>query len=289
MKTICFLGDSITRRGYWLAEVFEYLRKKGTVLWNCGVSGDNATNCLHRVYTDCLQRTPDTVVVMFGINDVLRTPEGVGEKQEARLAKYKESMYTLTDMLDRAGVKVILCTATPLLDTGDGRDNDGLARAAEIVRTLADERGYPCVDFFSYLLPMAGKEYAMLPDNVHPQPESHHYMAQFFMKELGWIEKMDVETPFLPMNEEAQARFDIDQKIRELYFIAWNQMFTYRSDPTKTHADIRALAEERLAAAKEAGEETKIRWYTYYLENIEKLSTYEAELVKRTLEMVDRT
>lgn len=284
MKTVCFFGDSITRRGYWLAEVFEHLRKKGTVVWNCGVSGDNATYSLQRVYTDCLNRTPDTVVVMFGINDVQRTPDGVGEKHEARLEKYKRSLETLTDLLQRAGAGVILCTATPLLDTGIGRDNDGLARAAEIVRALAAEKGLPCVDFFSYLLPLVGKEYAMLPDNVHPQPESHHYMAQFFMKELGWIDEID-ETPFLPMCEEAQARFDIDQKLREIYFIEWNQMFTYRSDHTKTHADMLALATERLSAAKEANDELKIRWYTYYLENVEKKLAYEAELVKRTLEM----
>ena len=40
MKTICFLGDSITRRGYWIAEIFDHLRKNGTVVYNCGVSGD---------------------------------------------------------------------------------------------------------------------------------------------------------------------------------------------------------------------------------------------------------
>lgn len=286
MKTVCFLGDSITRRGYWLAEIFEHLRKQGIVVWNCGVSGDNATSCLHRVYTDCLNRTPDTVVVMFGINDVLRTPHGIGEKQEARLEKYEKSMHTLTDMLQKAGVDIILCTPTPLLETGDGHDNDGLLRAAEIVRGLARKKGFPCVDFLSYLLPLAGKEYAMLPDNVHPQPESHHYMAQFFMKELGWIDEMD-PTPFLPMNEQAQARFDIDQRLREIYFLEWNQMFSHRSNPEITHADMRALAEERLAAAKETSDETKIRWYTYYLENVEHKLTYEAELVKRTMEMAN--
>lgn len=286
MKTICFLGDSITRRGYWLAEIFEHLRKQGIVVWNCGVSGDSATGAIHRVYTDCLNRTPDTVVVMFGINDVLRTPHGIGEKQEARLEKYTKSMYTLTDMLQKAGVDIILCTPTPLLETGDGHDNDGLLRAAEIVRGLAREKGFPCVDFLSYLLPMAGKEYAMLPDNVHPQPESHHYMAQFFMKELGWIDEMDL-TPFLPMNEVAQARFDIDQKLREIYFLEWNQMFSERVSRKMTHADFLALAEERLAAAKEANDETKIRWYTFFLAHFDNKLEYEEELVRRTMEMAN--
>ena len=158
MKTICFFGDSITRRGYWLAEVFEHLRTKGIRLWNCGVSGDNATSSLHRVYIDCLNHSPDTVVVMFGINDVGRTTNGISEKHEERLARYQRSMRTLTENLQKAGVDVILCTPTPLLEAGEGHDNDGILRCAEIVRELAREKSCPCVDFLSYLLPMAGKE-----------------------------------------------------------------------------------------------------------------------------------
>lgn len=286
MKTVCFLGDSITRRGYWLAEIFEHLRKQGIVVWNCGVSGDSAAGAIHRVYADCLNRTPDTVVIMFGINDVLRTPHGIGEKEESRLRNYTKSMRTLTEMLQKAGVDIIFCTPTPLLDTGDGHDNDGLSRAADIVQELAREKDVPCVDFLSYLLPLAGKEYAMLPDNVHPRPESHHYMAQFFMKELGWINKMD-PTPFLPMNEQAQARFDIDQKVREIYFLEWNQMIGERIKRKMTHADFLALAEERLNTAKAEGDETKIRWYTFFLEHFENKSEYEEELVRRTMEMAN--
>ena len=73
MKTICFLGDSITRRGYWIAEIFEHLKGSGTVVYNCGVSGDSASHAIPRLYTDCLSRTPDTVVMMFGMNDIGRT------------------------------------------------------------------------------------------------------------------------------------------------------------------------------------------------------------------------
>ena len=52
MKTVCFLGDSITRRGYWIAEIFEHLRTRGIVAYNCGVSGDSASGAFAR----CLPR-----------------------------------------------------------------------------------------------------------------------------------------------------------------------------------------------------------------------------------------
>ena len=37
---VCFFGDSITSNGLWLAEIYQYLRKKYKIkCYNCGVSG----------------------------------------------------------------------------------------------------------------------------------------------------------------------------------------------------------------------------------------------------------
>lgn len=294
MRTICFLGDSITRRGYWIAEIFEHLKEKNIKVYNCGVSGDSASGAIARLYTDCLSRTPDTVVMMFGMNDVGRTlyDEGAGdvsEKKAARLEKYRNSIRTLAGMIREAGIDLILCTPTPYNDVTPSdlpksSVNEGLSACAEFIRSFSEELGVPCVDFFKELRPMVGKDYQTLPDLVHPTPESHHPMAQIFMKTLGIIDEIDM-TPFLPMSEAAQARYDAEQRLRELYFIEWNQMYGERMKRKMTHADFIALAESRLAAATEAGDERKISWYSYYLENIENKLEYEAELVRLTLNM----
>ena len=40
---ICFLGDSITANGMWMAEIYQTLRKTVPVkCYNCGVSGATA-------------------------------------------------------------------------------------------------------------------------------------------------------------------------------------------------------------------------------------------------------
>ncbi len=298
MKTVCFLGDSITRRGYWLAEVFEHLRKRGIVAWNCGVSGDSASGAIHRLYTDCLNRTPDTVVVMFGMNDVGRglydegqCGEEIEAKKAARLEKFDGAMRILVQMLQRAGCDIILCTPTPCDDVTPGaavinHTNVGLAKCAELVRKLALELNAPCVDFFAYLRPLLGKDYQTLPDRVHPTPESHHAMAQCFMRDMGWIKEI-TPTPFLPMSEEAQARFDVEQMAREIEFIEWNQMFSERRKRKMTHADFLALAESRLAAAREANDQRQIGWYSNYLNIVENKLEYEEELVRRTMEMAN--
>jgi lysophospholipase L1-like esterase len=294
MKTVCFLGDSITRRGYWIAEVFEVLKKDGIRLYNCGVSGDSATAAISRLYTDCLSRTPDTVVMMFGMNDVGRTlyDEGAGEnreKREARLQRYRESIRTLSDMIRAAGIDLILCTPTPYNDVTPSTlpkstVNEGLSACAEFIRAYAAEISVPCVDFFAALRPMVGKEYQTLPDLVHPTPESHHPMAQIFLTSLGITDAFD-PTPFLPMCEEAQARFDVEQKLREIYFIEWNLMYGERMRRPMTYADFVALAQTRLEAATAAGDARQISWYSNYLRLVDHRLSYEEELVRRTLNM----
>lgn len=296
MKSICFFGDSITRRGYWVAEVFEFLRKQNTVVYNCGVSGDSAGGAISRIYSDCLHRTPDTVVMMFGMNDVGRDLYNVDrtdveEKKLQRIQRFEGNVRTLIEMLREAGVSIILCTPTPCDDVTPNPPvvntcNDGLAKCADIIRGIAKEYKFPCVDFFAYLRPLLGKEYQTLPDRVHPTPESHHAMAQCFMRDLGWIDEID-PTPFYPLTEEHQARFNVEQLAREIEFIEWNQMYGERKKRKMTHADFIALAEERLATAKEAGDQRQIGWYSNYLNIVENRLDYETELVRLTLKMAN--
>jgi len=182
MKTVCFLGDSITRRGYWIAEIFEHLRTRGIVAYNCGVSGDSASGAIARLYTDCLNRTPDTVVMMFGMNDIGRPlyDEGAGDaedKKQARLVTYARSVRRLCEMLTEAGCRIILCTPTPYNDVTPTElkkcaANVGLGACADIVRALAGELGVPCVDFFAELTPCSVRNIPPFPTWSTPPPRA---------------------------------------------------------------------------------------------------------------------
>ena len=132
---------------------------------------------------------------------------------------------------------------------------------------------------------MLGKEYNTLPDLVHPTPESHHPMAQIFLRTLGLVDAYD-PTPFLPMSDLAQARFDNEQNFREIHFIEWNQMYHDRTARKMTHADFLALAESRLATAREKNDTRQIAWYSNYLNIVENRLEYESELVRLTLDML---
>ena len=70
---LCFLGDSITANGRWMAEVYQNLREKyGVKCYNCGVSGGMTEFALFYLDSQCLVHSPDYVVMMFGINDIYR-------------------------------------------------------------------------------------------------------------------------------------------------------------------------------------------------------------------------
>ena len=65
---ICFLGDSITANGLWMAEVYQELRKKYKVkCYNIGVSGGRIFMAEKCLYSRCLAFNPDYVTVSFGI------------------------------------------------------------------------------------------------------------------------------------------------------------------------------------------------------------------------------
>ena len=70
---ICFLGDSITANGMWMAEIYQILRKIVPIkCYNCGVSGATAEQATKYLHSRCLIHNPDYVVMMYGINDIWR-------------------------------------------------------------------------------------------------------------------------------------------------------------------------------------------------------------------------
>ena len=294
MKTVCFFGDSITRRGIWLGEIVEHVYPAGTRIYNCGVSGDSATAAIDRLWCDCLSRTPDTVVMMFGMNDIgrdLYAETAVGRETDRirRIERYKTAIRTLAGHIRAAGVELILCTPTPCNDVDqpagtENHANNGLAVCADFIRAYATELGVRCIDFFAEMYPLLGRDAFHYPDRVHPDPHGQHIMAQIFMRQMGIIDTVDFAGtyPFAPGN---QARFDVEQKLREITFIEWNLMYTERKKRFMTHADKLALAEARLAAAREQDNANGIRWYSYYLAEVENKEVYESELVRLTLTM----
>jgi endoglucanase len=76
---VCFVGDSITRRGSYHAQVqlFYATRFPGRTIkyFNCGINGDTASDIVgstYRLHTDILGHQPTVATIMLGMNDIGR-------------------------------------------------------------------------------------------------------------------------------------------------------------------------------------------------------------------------
>ena len=216
-ERVAFYGDSITHGGRYVADLqlFQSLRRpgRGTRLLNVGVSGDSAGGGNQRLDWDLLDRKPNRVFIMFGMNDVGRgnyettAPDEKTAAARARsLANYEQNMRKLVASLAARKLKVVPMTPSPYdqYTTAAAAKNavqcndPGLASCAKIVRTLAGERNLGVVDLHANLtkIQQDHADVVFCRDRVHPAAEGHLFiMAQILaaMHEDSVVAQVSVE------------------------------------------------------------------------------------------------
>ena len=103
-KRVVFLGDSIT--DIWkLADAFP-----GKPYVNRGISGQTTEQMLVRMYPDVIDLKPVALVILAGTNDIARN---TGPETATMI---EENLMAMTELAQRHGIKVILCSLTPVSD-----------------------------------------------------------------------------------------------------------------------------------------------------------------------------
>jgi len=208
-RVACF-GDSITHGGGYHRFLADYYLTRcpdaDIRFINSGSGGDNAGHALTRVQKDLTDRRPTVVTLMFGMNDFgfreygdAVTAKQVAER-EKRLSDYAANMAALIVGVRKAcgNVGLYVMTPTPFDDTAifpDGKKvnefvgaHAGLGRCAETVRTLAAEKGIPCVDFYTAVSAeirarrLADPSVTFASDRIHPCSGIHLLMALTFLE-----------------------------------------------------------------------------------------------------------
>ena len=200
------LGDSITRNGLYHSYVhlFYVTRFPGrnVEVINSGVSGDTIPGALKRLAWHVFPANPETVSIMFGMNDVGgslyapgQTSPDIKKQREARIDGFEQGLRTLVKELKEKDLRVILLTPSIYDDTSKmeaennpGR-NLGLGECAARVRKVAADFGLPTVDFHSAMLEINLRNQKENPaftltskDRVHPEAPGHFVMAYQFLK-----------------------------------------------------------------------------------------------------------
>jgi lysophospholipase L1-like esterase len=103
-KRVVFLGDSITE-AWHLDQAFP-----GKPYVNRGIGGQTTPQMLVRMYPDVIDLKPAAVMILAGTNDIAQNtgPE--------TLTMVEENLMAITELAQRHGIKVILCSVMPVSD-----------------------------------------------------------------------------------------------------------------------------------------------------------------------------
>jgi lysophospholipase L1-like esterase len=170
-KRVVFMGDSIT--DIWkLADQFP-----GKPYVDRGISGQTTPQMLVRMYPDVIDLHPAAVVILAATNDIAKNtgPE--------TLEMIEENFMAMTELAQAHGIKVLLCSVTPISDYARrpmslGRPPSDILKINTWMRTYATKVHATYVDYFSALADEKGMlkdGYSM--DGLHPNQKGFDLMA----------------------------------------------------------------------------------------------------------------
>ena len=170
-RRVVFMGDSITD-GWRLDEFFP---QKPYV--NRGISGQTTPQMLVRMFPDVIDLKPAAVIILAGTNDIARN---TGPETPAMI---EENFQAMTELAQAHGIKVILCSITPIADYGPNKMSEGrppadILKLNSWIKEFAARTHAVYADYFSVLV----DEHGMLKpgisrDGLHPNADGYKLMV----------------------------------------------------------------------------------------------------------------
>jgi len=181
VRIVC-IGDSITGVYYHSGglraypEMLQIALKKihpqaQVTVRNAGISGDTTAGGLKRLERDVLAHKPHLVTVMFGMNDLVRTP----------VADFQNNLREIIHRCQAIDAEVILCTQNSIVESPQ-RPGAKLAEFTQAIRDIAKAESLPVADCFAAFEAFHGKDSLewnlLLSDPIHPNMVGHKLFAE---------------------------------------------------------------------------------------------------------------
>ena len=170
-KRVVFLGDSITD-GWHLDQSFP-----GKPYVNRGISGQTTPQMLVRMFPDVIDLKPAALIILAGTNDVARN---TGPETATMI---EENFQAITELAQAHGIKVILCSITPIADYGPNKMSDGRP-PSDIVKLNGWMKDYAAkshsiyADYYSVLIDEKGMlKPGISRDGLHPNADGYKLMV----------------------------------------------------------------------------------------------------------------
>ena len=190
-KRVVFMGDSIT--DFWRLE--EYFPGKPYV--NRGIGGQTTPQMLVRMYPDVIDLKPAAMVLLAGTNDIARNTGPMTAEM------IQQNIMAMTELAQRHGIKVILCSVLPVSDypflkqqsgqplpaagpgpplprvrMTEGRPPADILKLNRWLRDYASQVNAIYVDYFSAVADDKGwLTDAYSGDGLHPNAQGYKVMA----------------------------------------------------------------------------------------------------------------
>jgi lysophospholipase L1-like esterase len=180
--TVVCLGDSVTGIYYHTGGRRAYPEMLGLALRiacpqaqvttvNAGISGNTTGDGLRRLQRDVLDRKPDLVTVMFGLNDVVRVP----------MVDFQRNLGQIIERCRAAGAEVLLCTPNGVIDT-PGRPIPKLVQYCGAMKETASKHGVPVCDVYAAYEVLRARDplswRLLMSDEIHPNMDGHKLNAE---------------------------------------------------------------------------------------------------------------
>lgn len=194
-EKIAFLGDSITQLGKsktpymgYLHLVIDGLARSGVKAEAvpAGISGHKSIQMLARVDKDVIGKKPQWMLLSCGVNDVWHGKRGVA------LPDYKKNITAIVDKAQKAGIKVVIMTASMIREDAKNQFNTTLKDYNDFLRTLAKEKKCLLADINAEMQKeVYSRELAVIKgnkltyDGVHMNGRGHMMMASVILETFG--------------------------------------------------------------------------------------------------------
>ena len=146
---VVFLGDSITD-GWDLNRDFP-----GKPYVNRGISGQTTPQMLVRMFPDVIDLHPAALILLAGTNDIS------GNTGPETLKMIEENIQAITELAEKHGIKVILCSVMPVSDYTKNKQTvhrppTDILKLNAWLRSFADEAHAVFADYYSAMVDAQG-------------------------------------------------------------------------------------------------------------------------------------